>query len=303
MFNGYLEDLFREQPLTALEERQRLLAHHVRMVARSLSHALFVFGAQGGLGKSRTILGTLEEEGIEPLIVNSHCTPLSLYSTLYLYKDDTVIFFDDVDSMFSSMAHLGLLRSALWGNPRVITYGSSTLRELPPSFQFTSRCIFAANVIPRKNDAFKAMLSRCDVFELSATNSEVVDLMRSVSADGFRNLTHEDCNMVIDFIGDNSEGELSMRLLGPSLRKFQYARTNGLDWRPLVKSQLTVLGLKQPATKRMDSKASDVRVLKEALNRHPESVKDQQDFWCQTTAKSRASFYRILSHYRDQTEA
>ena len=301
MYNGYLEDLFREQPLTALEERQRLLAHHVRMVARSLSHALFVFGAQGGLGKSRTILGTLEEEGIEPLIVNSHCTPLSLYSTLYLHKDDTVIFFDDVDSMFSSMAHLGLLRSALWGNPRVITYGSSTLRELPPSFQFTSRCIFAANVIPRKNDAFNAMLSRCDVFELSATNSEVVDLMRSVSADGFRNLTPDDCNMVIDLIAGNcADKEISMRLLGPSLRKLQYARANSVDWQPLVKSQLTTLGRKQQATKRLDNTTRDLRVLKEALAQYPE-VKDQQAHFCAETKKSRATFYRILARYRDET--
>jgi hypothetical protein len=291
--------------LSALEQRQQLLAHHVRMVARKLSHALFIFGSQGGLGKSRTILRTLDEEGVEPLIVNSHCTPLSLYSTLFLYKDETVIFFDDVDSMFSSMAHLGLLRSALWGNPRAVTYGSSQLpKDLPPSFEFTSRCIFAANVIPRRNDAFQAMLSRCDVFELSATNEEVIDLMRAVSAEGFRGLTPDDCNAVIDFMAENSEGrELSMRLLGPSLRKLQYARAEGLDWRPLVKSQLRTLGLKQPASKRLDNKARDVRVLKEAINRHPDSTKEQQEYWCNKTQKSRASFYRLASRYRDETEA
>ena len=48
---------------SALEQRQQLLAHHVKMVARKLSHALFVFGAQGGLGKSRTILKTLKPRG------------------------------------------------------------------------------------------------------------------------------------------------------------------------------------------------------------------------------------------------
>ena len=155
--------------VTALEQRQQLLAHHVRLVARKLSHALFVFGSQGGLGKSRTITRTLDEEGVTPVLVNSHVTPLSLYSTLFVHRDDAVIFFDDVDSIFGSMAHLGLLRSALWGNPRVVTYGSSQMpEELPSSFEFTSRCVFAANVIPKKNDAFKAVLSRCDIFELSA---------------------------------------------------------------------------------------------------------------------------------------
>ena len=288
--------------LSALEQRQQLLAHHVKMVARKLSHALFVFGSQGGLGKSRTIFRTLDEEGVRPLIVNSHCTPLSLYSTLYLFKDETVIFFDDVDSMFSSMAHLGLLRSALWGNPRVMTYGSSQLpSDLPPYFEFTSRCIFAANCIPQKNDAFKAMLSRCDVFELSATNEEVIDLMRSVSAQGFRGLTPADCSMIIDFIAENcADKEISMRLLGPSLRKLLYARSEGLDWRPLVKSQLTTLGRKQQFTKRLDNTTRDVRVLKEAIAQYPE-VKDQQAYFCAETKKSRATFYRILTRYRDET--
>ena len=114
------------------------------------------------------------------------------------------------------------------------------------------------------------MLSRCDIFELSATNEEVLELMRSISAKGFRGLTPEDCAMVIDYIGENCEDrEVSVRLLGPSLRKLQYARSEGLDWRQLVKSQLQTLGRKQLATKRLDTKVHDVRVLREAIAKHP----------------------------------
>ena len=299
--NEFDNEITVEPGLSALEQKQQLLAHHVKMVARKLSHALFVFGSQGGLGKSRTILRTLGEENITPILINSHVTPLSLYSTLFLYRDEQVIFFDDVDSMFSSMAHLGLLRSALWGNPRVVTYGSSQLpSNLPPQFEFTSRCIFSANVIPGKNDAFKAVLSRCDIFELSALNEEVLALMRCVSANGFHNISSEDCSMVIDYIADNAEDrQLSMRLLTPSLRKLQYARSEGLDWRPLIKSQLQTLGLKQPATKRLDSKHQDTRLLKDALNRFPD-VKDQMTYWCKQTGKSRAGFYRILAWYKEE---
>lgn len=147
-----LDETITEQPLTVLEERQHLLAHHVKLVSRKLNHALFCFGAQGGLGKSRTILRTLEDEGIEPVLVNSHITPLALYSTLFRHRREEVFFYDDVDSMFGSMAHLGLLRSALWGNPRIVTYGSSQLPDdLPSSFETTARFIFAANVIPKKS--------------------------------------------------------------------------------------------------------------------------------------------------------
>jgi hypothetical protein len=45
-------------PLTALEEKQQMLAHHVRMVARRLTHGLFVAGV-GGCGKSKVIGETL----------------------------------------------------------------------------------------------------------------------------------------------------------------------------------------------------------------------------------------------------
>ncbi len=295
-----LEDLAIEQPMTALEERQQLLAHHVRLVSRKLNHALFVFGSQGGLGKSRTVLRTLDEEGIEPILINSHITPLALYARLFQHRREEVLFFDDVDSMYSSMAHLGLLRSALWGQPRTVTYGSSQLPDdLPSSFETTARFIFAANVIPKKNDAFKAVLSRCDIFELSATNVEVIEMMRSVAATGFNHLPPEDCQMVIDFIAENSDDrQLSLRLLGPSLRKLQYSRNESIDWRPMVKSQLQSLGRKNHVTKRLDNRTKDLQALRTVLRKHPDSVKTQQAEWCRATGKSRASFYRAMSHHR-----
>jgi hypothetical protein len=298
------EDLFIDKPLTALEERQQLLSHHVRIVSRKLNHALFCFGAQGGLGKSRTILQTLDEEDIEPVLINSHVTPLALYSVLFRNRREEVLFFDDVDSMFASMAHLGLLRSALWGNPRVVCYGSSQLPDdLPPSFETTARFIFAANVIPKRNDAFKAVLSRCDIFELSATNEEVIEMMRSVAANGFHHLSPEDCETVIDFIAGNSDDrQLSLRLLGPSLRKLLYARSECIDWKPMVKSQLRSLGRKNDATKRLDTRTRDMRLIQQVLKKHSESVKDQQEQWCRATGKSRASFYRCLQRYRSETK-
>ena len=297
-----MDEMIREQPITVLEERQQLLSHHVRLIARKVSHALFVFGAQGGLGKSRTILRTLEEEGIEPILINSHVTPLNLFSTLFHHRDDAVIFFDDVDSMFGSMPHLGLLRSALWGTPRVVTYGSSQMPDgLPSSFEFSSRCIFAANVIPQKNDAFKAVLSRCDIFQLEATNEEVVEMMRNIAAKGFHGITPDEAETVIDFIADHAQDrQLSLRLLGPSLRKMSYARQEGVDWRPLVESQLQSLGKKNDVSKRLDNKGKDSKVIKQVISRFPESVKDQMTNWCRITGKSRASFYRALKIFENQ---
>ena len=289
------------EELTALEQRQQLLAHHVRLVARKHSASLFCFGAVGGLGKSLCINRVLEDEGIEPVLVNSHVTPLSLFRIMHRHRTEDVIFFDDCDSMYSSLPHLGLLRSALW-TPRVVTYNSSQLPDdLPQSFQTTARFIFAANVLPRRNDCFKAVLSRCDIFELSATNDEVIDMMRRLAAGGYQGITPDDASMVIDYIEESSEDrQISLRLLGPSLRKLKYARQEGIDWRLLIKSQLQTLGRKQEATKRLDNKSKDLRTLQQAMAKHPESVQDQQATWCKATGKSRASFYRTLSRYRSE---
>lgn len=290
---------------TTLEQKQALLAHHVRLVGRGMSHALLVYSGQGGIGKTRTILRTLESEGVTQILVNSHITPLALFSTLYWHRTDKVLFFDDVDSIFASMPHLGLLRSALWGNPRVVTYGSSQLPDdLPSSFVFESRVIFCVNVLPKKNDAFKAVVTRCDTFQLDASQDEILDLMRSVAREGHGTLSPEDCLMVVDFIADHADDrQLSLRLLEPSLQKLIYARHEGLDWRPLVKSQLQFLGKRPPMVAKQESKANELKALNEAVHRHPTSVSEQQACWSKITGKSRASFYRLVARQRLSTPA
>ena len=169
-----------ESTLTALEERQNLLAHHVRLVARGLSVGLFVYGSQGGLGKSRTVLRTLADEGVSPVLVNSHITPLASTRTLYhnrsgqghLLRRRGLHLRLDV----ASRAAAELLSGAI---PASSPTGPRQLDDLPGSFIFESRLVFCANVIPKRNDAFKAVLTRCDIFQLDATQEEVIDLMRS----------------------------------------------------------------------------------------------------------------------------
>jgi len=97
-------------------------------------------------------------------------------------------------------------------------------------------------------------------------------------------------------IGDDRA--ISMRLLEPSFRKVIYARSEGLDWRPLVTTQLCTLGRKEDSSRRIDARANELRLLHEAIERFPRSVGDQQSFWSHATSKSRASFFRLLARHR-----
>jgi len=292
--------------LTPLEERQELLSHHVRLVARGMANGLFVYGACGGLGKSKVIQETLLAEGADLRLLNSHITALSLYETLYFSRSGKVIWLDDCDGLYGDLKILGLLRSALWGqnNQRTVTYTSSQLGELPNSFTFESRIIMTANVLPKKNNAFRAVLSRIDVFELSASNEEVVALMKTIAAKGFEDLSQDTCLEVVEFIEKHADGrQLSMRLLEPSFRKVQYAHQEGLDWQPLVKSQLQTLGKSSAAATGIDMKTHEVQCLRAAAERYPSSVREQQTHWSRATGKSRASFFRVLARHRTETGA
>ena len=291
------------KPKTALEQRQEMLAHHVRLVTRKLSHALFVFGPTPGIGKTMTVLRTLEEENITPVLLNSHLSPMAFFETLYNFREGATLFLDDVDSVLNSMTHLGLLRSALWGKPRTVTYTSSALpKHLPSRFEFTSSVIICVNVVPAKqNAAFAAVVSRCDQFEMFASNEEIIDLMRSQSEKGFNGISPESCREVIDFIeGSVAEidKQISLRLLGPALRKYRYAREVGVDWKAMVSTQLSNLGSKSQVVKRIDTKNRDLQAMRDAIELHHDSPAEQLATWCSETKKSRASFFRCLQRYR-----
>jgi hypothetical protein len=287
-------------PTTRLEQLQEVLAHHVRIVARKLSNGLFVYGSKGGLGKTKTILRVLQEADVQPVILNGHCTPMALYEALYR-NQDKVIVLDDADSLYRNLAALGILRSALWGTSkkRLVTY-NSTQSELPQSFHFTGQIIFVANVIPRNNAAFDAVLSRVDVFELAATNDDVLQLMRKLAIEGFEDLTATECLAVVDYIAEfASTRDLSLRLLEPSFRKVIYAKEANIDWRELVRTQLEQIG-RDDTPSPIDTRASEMACMEEAIKAHPSSVKDQEEFWCKATGKSRASFFRLKKSFDEQ---
>ncbi len=289
-------------PQTALEERQATLAHMVRMVARKMSNGLFAVGP-GGLGKSKVISETLADEGVVPVMLNSHCTPLGLYMAMFHNRQDAVLWLDDADAMYTSLPILGLLRSALWGTAdgRVVTYTSTQLQGVPGSFPFDSRVICTANVIPARNEAFKAVLSRVDVFTLAATNEEVIELLRSLARKGHNALSPATCAEVVDYIARvGGERQISVRLYQSALTKVEYALQSGgtADWRELVRTQLDNVGQTAEAGLRpLDSKAHDHRCMAVAVEKQPSSVKLQEEVWREMTGKSRASFFRTKKEY------
>ena len=219
---------------------------------------------------------------------------MSLFSNL-LERPDAVLFLDDCDSLFRNLPALGILRSALWGetnDKRLVTYNSSQLK-MPSSFFFTGRVIFAMNTLPSRNHAFDAVIARVDQFELSASNEEVLVMLRQLAAQGFEGLTPDECQEVVDFIAEfSATRELSLRLLEPSFRKVIYAREAGVDWRQLVASQLHEIG-RTAVPKVSDSRSYDLDCLRQVVEDYPDSIAEQETAFRTLTRRSRATFFRL----------
>ncbi len=68
-------------------------------------------------------------------------------------------------------------------------------------------------------------------------------------------------------------------------------------------TQLMSLGRKEDTSRRIDAKAQEIRTLHLAIERFPDSVTEQQQFWCRVTGKSRASFFgSLLGTARSDTD-
>ena len=292
-----------ERELTSLERKQQTLADMTRMVARKQYHSLFCISA-GGTGKSRTITRTLEDEGQETILINSHCTALQLYRLMYQHSESEFVFvFDDVDGMYKSATHLGLLRSALYGHPtRIVTYNSSTLPDdLPPSFETISRFVFLANQVPKKCPMFDAVLTRCLVYRLDLSNQEIIEQFRVMTTNGFPGVTPDECDVIIDYIEKyGTERQLSMRLLTPAIQIYKFSKAQCSDWRPALLAQLQNLGRPTVGAVRAGKQQRDIAILEQAIQKFPDSVSEQQQWWSEQSKKSRASFYRALARYRQE---
>lgn len=293
------------RPKTRLEEKQETLANMVRMIAQKQYHSLFCISS-GGAGKSRTITKVLDEEGQDMMLYNSHCTTLQLYRVLFENREnEAVLFFDDCDSLYTSAPALGILRSALFGQPnRVVTYNSSQLPDdLPARFETTSRFIFCANQIPKKNPMFDAVLTRCLVYRMDLSNPEILEQFRVMSEHGYPGCPPEAAAEIVDFIEEHgSDKQLSMRLLTPAIRIYKFCMEQNQDWRPVVLAQLQNLGRPGSATKRLANAERDERLVREAIRKFPDTTADACRFYMERSSKSRASFYRSLKRVKGESE-
>ena len=178
----------------SINERFGFLSDMVTMVAKGDQASVVVTGP-GGLGKSHTVTKSLRKAGFNDLstldnmqvgepvpknafiVIKGYSTPKGLYRTLYENRN-SVIVFDDCDSVLKDPISLNLLKGALDSySRRVISWRADIKDEdLPTTFEFKGRVVFISNISSSNLD--QAIISRSMAVDLSMTTKQKVERMR-----------------------------------------------------------------------------------------------------------------------------
>lgn len=210
----------------------------VSEVAGGNCQSLIVSGPPG-VGKTFLVTKTLRNysECINPLLggnmgfdcCSGTMTPINLYKFLYKNRSkDSVLVFDDMDSVFNNETSLNLLKAALDLNAnKTIGYYSEShvLRKenIPNEFVFEGSVIFLTNIDfktgPKSLQVhFDALLSRSHYIDIGMrTTGELMNWVFDTikNTDMLDNHTEEDRQNIISYMIDHKDelNEISLRMV------------------------------------------------------------------------------------------
>lgn len=216
-----------------INERFEFIANFVTMVSDKIQPAMLITGS-GGLGKTHVVNKVLKAEGYVDVSntenfmegehlprkryvsVKGYSTPKALFRKLYENKDSIVIF-DDCDSILTDPTAANLLKGALDSNSeRIISWNSESRDEdLPKSFRFTGGVIFISNL--SKDKIPQPIRTRSVCVDVSMTLAQKIERMTLIAfEDDF--LPEVDVSikrMALEIIDQHKERarEVSMRSL------------------------------------------------------------------------------------------
>jgi hypothetical protein len=220
--------------------------------------ASVVVTGPGGLGKSFTITKALNDAGLRDvslleefsvgekmpansyLVIKGYSTPKGLYRTLYENRNSVVVF-DDCDSVLRDPVSLNLLKGALDSYSRRIISWRADLKDedLPQSFEFKGRVVFISNLSSATLD--QAIISRSMAVDLSMTTEQKVERMRFLLNSGefmpeFDKKHKQDAMDLIDQLKDSVK-EMSLRTL---IQVTKIRKSAGNNWKNLA--EYTICG-------------------------------------------------------------
>jgi predicted AAA+ superfamily ATPase len=240
-----------------LRERFAALDTMTQASVNGITKAVVVSGP-AGVGKSHGVLKILEANRAKCYynMISGYVRPTGLYKALYEFRHkNSVLVFDDADSIFNDEVSLNLLKKACdTSKKRVLSYLAESKMEdedgerLPRSFEFEGTIIFITNL------DFEEMIARgsknAPHFEALVSRSHYLDLAMKTVDDYVVRIKQvvRDCGMlreagytaaeeatILAYVVENKEKlrELSLRMV---LKLSSLMRIDPNNWRSLAKA-------------------------------------------------------------------
>ena len=240
-----------------INQRFSFVEQMVDMVVQKTLPSAVITG-EGGLGKSYTVLKSLEKNGFTNLtdlanfavgskvnkaksytVVKGYSTAKGLYRTLF-ENNGMVIVFDDCDSILKDDVAKNLLKGALDSYSKRYISWNADMRDddLPRSFEFTGSIVFVSNMNLEKID--QAIRTRSLVVDLSMTEGQKLERMEVIAnSDEFLpEISSVSKSLALDFLKSNV-GKIPNMSLRSLIAVTKIANTGNSDWKNLAKYVLT----------------------------------------------------------------
>lgn len=249
-----------EERIADIGLRFEMLDEMTKAVLNGDIRAMIVSGPPG-VGKSYTVEAQIDKANLFQNIANAKpkhevvkgsASAIGLYKKLYEYSDEnSVIVFDDCDSILFDDVSLNLLKGALdSGKSRKISWLSESRvlkqEDIPNSFQFKGSVIFITNLkfdavkSQRLKDHLEALQSRCHYLDLTLdTMRDKVLRIRQIAKQGqmFEDLGISEVgqDVIIDFLDANKNKmrEMSLRM---AIKVAQLYKSFPLTWESMAKT-------------------------------------------------------------------
>jgi len=240
-----------------INQRFSFVEQMVDMIVQKTLPSAVITG-EGGLGKSYTVLKSLEKNGFTNLtdlanfaigskvnksksytVVKGYSTAKGLYRTLF-ENNGMVIVFDDCDSILKDDVAKNLLKGALDSYSKRYISWNADMRDddLPRSFEFTGSIVFVSNMALDKID--QAIRTRSLVVDLSMTEAQKLERMEVIAkTDEFLpEVNAISKGLALDFLKSNL-GKIPNMSLRSLIAVTKIANTGNPQWKDLAKYVLT----------------------------------------------------------------
>ena len=232
-----------ELGLTMQDQFRNLSVYTKLLVEKDSEMALQIVAGPPGIGKSYEIVdalnGTIGEHGYQ--IISGKSTAIEVYNTLFQNRN-SVVLFDDCDSIFDSQDSINILKAATQVNHKTgrrnVQWRSNTKLVEMNEFDFEGRVIVITNKNFAKATMAKArpMVSRSYFIHFENNRDEILERTRDIAKKELFGLTLAERNEVVDYIAQFKSFTPDLRLYRAMASLAAKAKKTGFDWKEVGKS-------------------------------------------------------------------